>query len=164
MNGKYCNVKFFIFCLDQFKGYFNWELIEMIVEVSNFEEFDIWFFLNGVLFFELVYGLLGKLVIIEGFGEVEFQDVCIEGCYKDMINLSCIGCVLVEGMLEFDDVGLVIGEEVLLLDWGCLQLEGNCLSIEGLCLEGVGSDIIFDGIVFNLFLVFFVDLLNFSWV
>lgn len=161
-NGKYRNAKSSVFRLDQFKGYFNRELIEMTAEVRNFEEPDIRFFLNGVLPLESAYGLLGKPAITEGSGEVEFQDVLIEGRYQDMINPSRIARVSAEGMLEFDDAGLVIGEEALLLDRGRLQLEGNRLSIEGLRLEGAGSDITFEGTAFNLLPVLFADSLNSS--
>ncbi len=161
-NGKYRNAKSSVFRLDQFKGYFNRELIEMTAEVSNFDEPDIRFFLNGVLPLESAYGLLGKPAITGGSGEVEFQDVRIEGRYKDMINPSRIARVSAEGMLEFDDAGLVIGQEALLLDRGRLQLEGNRLSIEGLRLEGAGSDITFEGTAFNLLPVLFADSLNSS--
>ncbi|MCR9100882.1 MAG: AsmA family protein [bacterium] len=161
-NGKYRNAKSSVFRLDQFKGYFNRELIEMTAEVSNFEEPDIRFFLNGVLPLESAYGLLGKPAITGGSGEVEFQDVRIEGRYKDMINPSRIARVSAEGMLEFDDAGLVIGAEALLLDRGQLELEGNRLSIKGLRLEGAGSDLTFEGTAFNLLPVLFADSLNSS--
>jgi hypothetical protein len=159
-NGKYRNNSSSTFRLDQFKGYFNRELLEMTAEVKNFEEPEIKFYLDGVLPLESAYGLLGKPGITDGFGEVEFKGVNIEGRYKDLINPSRIARVVASGELEFDDAGLIIGEEELLLDRGVLRLEGNRLSIEGLRLEGAGSDITFEGTAFNLLPVLFADSLN----
>ena len=56
-NGKYRNNRSSTFRLDQFKGYFNRELLEMTAEVKNFEEPEVKFYLDGVLPLESAYGL-----------------------------------------------------------------------------------------------------------
>ncbi|MEQ8706977.1 MAG: AsmA family protein [Phaeodactylibacter sp.] len=161
-NGKYRNSQSSVFRLDQFKAYFNRELIELTAEVLNFDDPEVKFYLDGVLPLESAYGLLGKPNITDGSGEVEFKGVRIEGRYQDIINPSRITRVAASGTLEFDDAGLVIGEEELILDRGTLLLEGNRLSIEGLRLEGAGSDLTFEGVAFNLLPVLFADSANSS--
>ncbi|NRA51977.1 MAG: AsmA family protein [Phaeodactylibacter sp.] len=156
-NGKYRNAKSSSFRLEQFKGYFNRELIELKAEIENFDDPEIDFFVDGVLPLESAYGLLGDPNITDGSGEVELKGVEIKGRYKDIINPRRISSVAASGILEFDDAGLVIGEESLVLDRGTLELEGNRLSIEGLRLEGAGSDVVFEGHAYNLLPVLFAD-------
>jgi len=159
-NGKYRDNSSSSFTLEKFKAYFNRELVEMRLRLSNFDDPQIDFLLDGVFPLNSAYGLLGNPNITDGQGEVEIKNLQIEGAYSDMVNPSLIGRVKASGALEFDDAGLTINEETLLLDRGQLTLDGNRLSVDGLRLEGAGSDISFKGHAYNLLPVFFADSLN----
>lgn len=159
-NGKYRDNSSSVFTLEGFKGYFNRELIEMEASVSNFDAPEIDFNLNGVLPLETAYSLLGNPKITGGDGEVEIKNISIKGKLADMMAPSRMGRVEASGTLEFDDAALTVGEETLLLDRGELAIAGNKLFINGLRLEGAGSDIAFEGSVFNALPVLLADSLN----
>ncbi len=159
-NGKYRDATSSEFTIEQFKGYFNRELIEMRMNVSNFEDPSLDFILDGVLPLQSAYGLLGNPKIEGGSGEIEFKRIQVAGRYEDMINPSRISRVQASGAVEFDDAGLSIGEESILLDRGELRLEDNRLYINDVRLEGAGSDIAFQGSAFNLLPVLFADSVN----
>ncbi|MCG8328190.1 MAG: AsmA family protein [Chitinophagales bacterium] len=159
-NGKYRDNSSTSFTIEQFKAYFNRELVEMRLQVNNFDDPRIDFFLDGVVPLNSAYGLFGNPGITDGSGEIEIKRLVINGDYEDMINPSRIAQVKASGALEFDDAGLKINEEEMLIDRGVLTLEGNRLAIDGLRLEGAGSDISFKGYAFNVLPVLFADSLN----
>lgn len=159
-NGKYRDATSSSFTVERFKGYFNRELVEMRLHVSNLEDPSLDFNLDGVLPLQSAYGLLGNPKIEGGSGEMEFKNIQVAGQYKDMINPSRISRVQASGAVEFDDAGLSIGEESVVLDRGELRLEGNRLYINDVRLEGAGSDIAFQGAAFNLLPVLFADSTN----
>lgn len=159
-NGKFRDNSSSVFTLESFKGYFNRELIEMRLEVANFDEPVIDFFLDGVAPMESVYGLLGNPQITGGDGEVEIKKLKLKGAYKDMVDPGRIARVEASGSLEFDDATLSVQDEKILFDRGELRLEGNRLAVEGLRIEGAGSDISFMGNAYNVIPVFFADSIN----
>ncbi|MCB9276300.1 MAG: hypothetical protein H6564_19830 [Lewinellaceae bacterium] len=159
-NGKYRDNSSSSFTLENFKGYFNRELVEMRLQVSDFDNPKIDFYLDGVLPMSSAYGLLGNPKITGGEGEVEIKNLHLKGAYDDMRDPARIARVQAGGELEFDDAGLSIDEEKLVLDRGLLKLEGNRLSVENLRLEGAGSDVTFHGAAYNLIPVLFADSLN----
>lgn len=161
-NGKYRDNSSSVFSLDHFKGYFNRELLEMSGQVKNFDDPVITFRMDGVLPLSSFYNVFGKPNITDGFGEIEFKQINIDGRYEDLINPARIRAVSASGELEFDDAGLIIGGEELILDRGVLRITGNQLSIDKLRLEGAGSDITFEGTAFNLLPVLFSDSSNTS--
>jgi hypothetical protein len=159
-NGKFRDNSSSSFTIEQFKAYFNRELIELRLQLLNFDDPSIDFFLDGVIPLNSAYGLLGNPKITDGTGELEIKELQVKGAYADMINPSLIGRVRASGALEFDDAGLTVNDEKLLLDRGTLTLEGNRLAIDGLRLEGAGSDISFKGYAYNVLPVLFADSLN----
>ncbi|MCB0584814.1 MAG: hypothetical protein KDD06_05740, partial [Phaeodactylibacter sp.] len=159
-NGKFRDNSSSVFTLESFKGYFNRELVEMRLEVANFDEPVIDFSLDGVAPLESVYGLLGNPKVTGGSGEVEIKELRLKGAYKDMIDPGRIARVEASGSLEFDDAALSIKDEEILFDRGELRLEGNRMAVEGLRIEGAGSDISFMGSAYNILPVFFADSLN----
>ncbi|MCB9348394.1 MAG: AsmA family protein [Lewinellaceae bacterium] len=159
-NGKFRDNSSSVFTLESFKGYFNRELVEMRLEVANFDEPVIDFSLDGVAPLESVYGLLGNPRVTGGSGEVEIKKLRLKGAYKDMIDPGRISRVEASGALEFDDAALSIKDEEILFDRGELRLEGNRMAVEGLRIEGAGSDISFMGSAYNILPVFFADSLN----
>lgn len=159
-NGKFRDNSSSVFTLESFKGYFNRELIEMRLEVANFDEPAIDFSLDGVIPMASVYGLLGNPQITGGEGEVEVKQLRLKGAYNDMIDPGRIARVEAGGSLEFDDAALSLKDEKILFDRGELRLEGNRLAVEGLRIEGAGSDISFMGSAYNVIPVFFADSVN----
>ncbi len=160
-NGKFRDNSSSVFTLERFKGYFNRELIEMRLEVANFDEPQIDFSMDGVLPLESVYGLLENPKITGGQGEVEIKALRLQGAYADMANPSRIARVTASGALEFDDAGLTLGDgEQLVFDRGEFRLEGNRLAVENVRIEGAGSDITFQGSAYNLLPVLFADSVN----
>lgn len=159
-NGKYRDNSSSSFTISDFRGYFDRELVEMRLRASNFDNPEIDFFLDGVVPLKTTYGLLGNPNITAGRGELEIQALAIEGSYEDMVTPSRIDRVKATGTLEFDDAGLTINEEDMLVDRGRLTLEGNRLAIDGLRIQGAGSDVSFKGYAYNVLPVLFADSLN----
>ena len=159
-NGKYRDNSSSVFTLERFKAYFDRELVEMRLRVADLEAPEIEFFLDGVLPLETAYGLLDNPKITAGSGEIEVKALSLKGAYADMVSSSRINRVKASGALEFDDAGLTVGEESLIVDRGELRLDGNRLFVNDLRLEGAGSDITFRGSAFNIVPVFFADSVN----
>ena len=159
-NGKFRDNSSSVFTLENFKGYFNRELVEMRLEVANLDDPIIDFSLDGVAPLESVYGLLGNPKITGGNGEVEIKNLRLKGAYSDMLDPGRISRVEASGSLEFDDAALSIKDEQLLFDRGELRLEGNRMAVEGLRIEGAGSDISFMGSAYNILPVLFADSVN----
>ncbi len=146
--------------IENLKGYFNRELMELKLRIENFDNPLIDFGANGLIPMASVYRLFGNPRITDGKGEVEFKQLQLRGSYDDMVNTYRIDQVDVGGGLEFDDAGLVINNETLVFDKGILELDGNQLLVKGLKLEGAGSELNFEGQAFNLIPVLFADSLN----
>jgi hypothetical protein len=159
-NGKYRDNSSSSFTIEKFKAYFNRELVEMRFRASDFDDPVIDFSLDGVIPLNSAYGLLGNPGITAGRGELEIKAVELKGAYEDMINPSRIANVEASGAIEFDDAGLTINGEEMIIDRGQLTLDGNRLAIDGLRLEGAGSDVSFKGYAYNVIPVLFADSLN----
>ena len=149
-----------IFEINNFKGYFNRELIESQLKLTNLENPIINLKLDGTLPLESIYTLFDSPIITDGDGEMEIRNLELEGSYDDMINPSRIHRVKSSGTLEFDDAELTINGEDLVLDRGILELRDNELKIDGLKLEGAGSEIIFGGYANNFLPVLLADSIN----
>lgn len=159
-NGKFRDNSSSVFTLENFKAYFNRELVEMRLEVANFDDPAIDFSLDGVVPLESVYKMLGNPNITGGGGEVEIKQLRLNGAYKDMIDPGRIARVQASGALAFDDATLAVKEEEVIFDRGELRLEGNRMAVEGLRIEGAGSDISFMGSAYNIIPVLFADSVN----
>lgn len=159
-NGELRSNRSSVFEIKNLKGYFNRELMGLHLRVENLDDPLIDFELDGILPVEMVYGFIPDERIKSGDGEIEIQNLRIQGRYEDMIETSRIARVKASGTLEFDDASLVIANESLTIDKGLLQLQDNILTIEGLELEGAGSEMEFAGTAQNLLPVLFADSLN----
>ncbi len=149
-----------LFEINNFKGYFNRELLESQLKLTNLENPTINFQMDGTLPLESIYTLFDSPFITDGDGEVEIRNLELEGQYEDMINPSRIHRVKSSGTLEFDDAELTINGEALILDRGILVLKDNELKIERLKLEGAGSEIVFGGYANNFLPVLLADSIN----
>lgn len=149
-----------VFKLHNFKGYFNRELIESELTLSNLQNPSINFRLDGTLPLKTIYPLFDSPLITNGRGEVEIRNVQLEGRYADMINPGRIHRVQSSGIVEFDDASLTINDERLLLDRGILTLKDNQLSIDDLKLEGAGSELVLNGEAQNFLPVLLADSIN----
>mgnify|MGYP006266218461 CR=1 FL=1 len=146
--------------VDEFTGYFNRQLTEMQLTLSNLDDPEIDFTLNGSLPVGAVYGLLGSPSISDGSGELDIENLRINGKYQDMVRTARIGRVQAMGRLTFDDAALTINGERMIFDRGTLDLNGNQLKAEGIKLEGADSDLELSGNAFNLLPVLFADSTN----
>lgn len=159
-NGKFRDRQGAVFAIEDFKGYFNRELLELKLRAENLNDPVVDFQFDGVLPMNSVYGLFGNPGISAGDGEVEIKNLTVAGRYEDMLNPSRIASVKLGGELEFDDAALVINGEKMLLDRGNVKIEGNLLVFSDIKLDGAGSDILLNGTAFNVLPVLFSDSLN----
>lgn len=159
-NGKKRNNAYSVFKVDNFKGYFNRELIESSLRIADLDHPRIEFSLDGVLPLESIYGLLNAASITDGDGEIEIKKLYLKGSLEDMRTPSRIGRVKSSGELEFDDAELVINEEAVVLDKGSLRMKDNSIIVDDIKLEGAGSELVLNGKFLNLIPVLFADSLN----
>ena len=159
-NGKYNNSASTIFNIKNLKGYFNRELIEASLLVSNLDNPKVDFKLDGVLPLSSVYGLFNIPSITGGEGEIEIKDMRVKGRYKDMLLTNKIHNVKATGIFEFDDAGIEINGEDLIVDKGKFQLKGNSLLVNNIKIEGADSEIYLNGKFINILPVLFADSLN----
>lgn len=159
-NGKYRNNRSSTLKIEKFRGYFNRELLDFNLRIDNLDDPQIDFAMDGVFPLKMAYGLLESYRISDGGGEIELKNIKINGRYHDMLSTSHINRVQASGELEFDDAYLTINKEKMMIDNGRLLMQDNTLAIEDLNLEGAGSDIMFQGVAYNLIPVLFADSLN----
>ncbi len=149
-----------LFEVNNFKGYFNRELIESQLKLTNLEHPTINFQMDGTLPLASIYTLFDSPIITDGDGEMEIRNLELEGRYEDMLNPSRIHRVKSSGTVEFDDAELTINGEALVFDKGIVELRDNELKIDELKLEGAGSEIIFGGFASNFLPVLLADSIN----
>jgi len=148
------------FEITNFKGYFNRELIQSKLKVSNLDDPFIDFTIDGVLPLASVYGLLDHPTIKGGDGEIEIKNFRLKGKYKDMLSPSRIGRVKTSGVLEFDDAELKINKEKMMIDKGIIKLIDNSMVLKDVEIEGAGSKMELKGKFVNFLPVLFADLEN----
>lgn len=159
-NGRQRNNRSSVFEIQNLKGYFQRELLEMRLRIENLDEPEVDFAANGAIGMGVLAGLIPDERVTGGQGEVELANLKLRGRYADMISTSRINRVTSEGALVFDDAGLTIKGEKLILDRGRLTLRDNTLALEDLRLQGPGTDLEFRGSAYNLIPVLFADSLN----
>ncbi|MFK7807211.1 MAG: AsmA-like C-terminal region-containing protein [Saprospiraceae bacterium] len=159
-NGNKHTAKTSVFKIDDFKGYFNRELITSSLVITNLEKPKIDFKLDGVLPLEAVYGLLDDKRIKDGDGEIEIENFRLRGLYSDMIKPSRISKVRSSGTIEFDDASLTVNKEELIIDRGSIQILDNSLKLNKVKLEGAGTELYLSGKFLNLLPVLLADSLN----
>lgn len=159
-NGENPSNKSTIFDISDFKGYFNRELIESKLRISDLDDPKIDFVLDGVLPLGSMYGLFNSPSITDGDGEIEIKNLRLKGRYEDMLSTSRIDRVQTSGIIEFDDAELKINKERLTLDKGMFKLMGNSLVVKDVELEGAGNDLKLNGTFLNVLPVLFADSLN----
>jgi len=159
-NGKSRHNNSTVFEISNFKGYFKRELFESSLKVTNLDDPNIDFKLDGVLPLNAVHGLLNSKAITDGDGEIELKKLAVKGRYKDMISPSRISRVKAAGRIEFDDASLTINKQPLLVDKGHLTLQNNSIQVEDIKIEAGDSEIYLDGKFLNLIPVLFADSLN----
>lgn len=159
-NGKYKNNKTSFLEIENFKGYFNRELIEMQLKLVNLDDPSIDFSLDGVLPLASVYGLLDIPTITSGDGEIEIKKLNLDGKYEDMLRTSRISRVDASGIIEFDDASLTINKQKMIIDRGQLEVRDNKLRVKEVKLEGAGSEMLISGDFTNLIPVMFADSIN----
>ena len=159
-NGEFRDNRSAVFRIEDFKAHFKRELIELKLEIADFDDPQIDFYLDGAVPMEALYGFMSNPSISGGSGEIEIEELRLKGAYQDMIDPNRIAGVQASGSLVFDDAAIAIPDEKLVLDRGALRLDGNRLTVENLRLEGAGSDLNFNGTAYNLLPVLLADSLN----
>ena len=159
-NGKKKNNENSFFEISDFKGYFNRELVEGELRVSNFDNPLIDFNLNGTIPIESVYGMLNIPIISDGDGDIEMKKLRIKGNLKDIVSPYGIGRVTTSGELEFYNASMTINDEDITIDKGLLKFNDNSIQVEGLAFEGPGTEIKLEGTFLNFLPVLFADSLN----
>lgn len=159
-NGKERSPKTSVFKINDFKGYFNRELITADLVITDLLKPKIDFKLDGVLPLDAVYGLLDDDRIKDGDGEIEIKNFRLRGRYSDMIKPSRISKVSSSGTLEFDDASLTINKEKIMVDRGAFQILDNSIKLNKVKIEGAGSEIYLSGKFLNLLPVLLADSLN----
>ncbi len=159
-NGKQRTNKYSSFEITDFKGYFNKELLEGGMKISNLDNPLIDFNVDGVLPMESVYKILDYPTVTDGDGDVEFKKIRLKGRYKDIISPYGIGRVDTSGDIEFDDASLTINKQKIVLDKGLLRFQDNSLKVADLVMESPGTEIVLHGTFLNLLPVLFADSLN----
>ena len=129
-NGEKSSNKNTVFDISDFKGYFNRELIESKLRISDLDDPKIDFVLDGVLPLGSMYGLFNSPSITDGDGEIEIKNLRLKGRYEDMLSSNKIDRVQTSGIIEFDDAELKINKERLTLDKGTVKLMGNSLVVK----------------------------------
>ena len=159
-NGKNGSNKDAIFEIGNLKGYFNRELIQSKLRITNLDDPRIELGVDGVVPCKAIYGLLNSPSITSGDGEIEFKNLKLKGKYKDMKNPERIRYVETSGTIEFDDAEFEINKEEIIIDRGKIKLIDNSLLVSDIKLEGAGSEIKVNGKFLNLLPVIFADSLN----
>jgi AsmA-like protein len=159
-NGKERQNKTSFFEISDFKGYFNRKLVNSSLSLSNFDDPKIDFLLNGSLPLASMYGLLNQSIITGGSGVIDIKDLKLRGRYKDMIRTSKIGRVETSGSIEFDDAGLTINGQEVIIEKGGLVIKDNSLLLSGLKINGPDTEINLGGKFLNFIPVLFADSIN----
>jgi len=160
-NGKAQTNKTSSLLINDFKGYFNRELVQMKVKLSNLDDLYLKFLLDGTVPMTSIYGFFENKDISKAYGEIEINKLKIDGRLQDMSNPSRISKVKASGTLEFDDAGLRIKKEKVIIDKGILSFSGNKVYVKGVKIDGAGvKNLTLSGAVYNIIPVLFADSLN----
>ena len=149
-----------VFEVKNFKGYFNRELIESRLKVTNLKNPRIVLDLDGTLPLESIYPLLDNKSITDGSGEMELRKVHVDGYYEDMLRTSRIHKVNLGGIIDLDDASVTINKEEITFDKGTIALKDNQLRLKDVKMEGADSEISFNGYFTNVLPVLLADSIN----
>jgi hypothetical protein len=159
-NGKQRSNQNSSFDISDFKGYFNRELLEGGLRISNLDDPLIDFNLNGTIPLESVYGMLNSPIISDADGDVEIKRLRIKGKLKDISSPYGTRRVTTSGEVEFDHASMTINNEDVTIDKGLLRFDNNSMQVEGLAFAGPGTEIALEGTFLNFLPVLFADSLN----
>ncbi len=148
------------FKLKNLEGYFDRAYFESDFEAVNLDNPNISFYFDGAIPVNALRGFVKSPSVTKGEGILKVKKLYIKGKYKDLSSPRRIARAKASGSLTFDDAGLVINGERMILDRGSLTLRNNNLKIEDVKIEGGNSDLFFNGNVQNLLPVLFSDSLN----
>ncbi len=159
-NGSNQTLRSSVFEIQELQGYFSNRLVEGRLRLSDLEDPYLQVAFNGIVPIKSVFPVLGSPNISRGSGEIEFEDVQLEGRISDMINTSRIYRVRANGTIEFDDALLEINGNRLMVDRGEMVIQNNEVTIKSLEFEGPDTELQFNGNAQNLLPVLFADSLN----
>ncbi len=146
--------------IKDFKGYLQRELIELKLKVKDLDDPYVNASFNGSVPLDAIYKSFGIDAISAGGGDIEVQNLELQGFYDEMINPNLVYRVRTKGVIEFDDAMLKINGEKIEIDKGALQLNDNNLDMRNVVIAGAGSEFELNGSFKNLVPVLLSDSLN----
>ncbi len=143
-----------------FKGYLQREIMELKLKVANLDDPFVDLSFDGAIPLDAIYKAFGSDMITDGSGDLEINNLELQGHYDEMINPNLIYRVKSKGVIEFDDAMLKVNGEKITVDKGFLQLNNNDLDVREMVVEGAGSQLELNGSFKNLIPVLLSDSLN----
>ena len=159
-NGKNQNLKSSYFQISDFKGYFNKKLTTMELDIYNLEDPRIDLEVDGIVPVSSVYKFFNQDILTDPSGELEIQNLKVQGKQNDMRSMANISKVKASGDIDFKQVGLSINDSPFTVDSGSLRLKGNNIQVADVLIAGAESDAMFSGSFKNLIPVMFADSTN----
>ncbi len=134
-----------VFEIQNLRGYYNQEPIEMRLHVANLEDPMIDFAANGVLPMTVLNGLLNMPKVTDASGELEVKNVAFRGRYADMMTQRDSLALLSQGEVVFDDASVNVNGEKIIIDRGRILLENDSFFVQDLVINGPESDLALNG-------------------
>jgi hypothetical protein len=148
------------FALQDFRGYFQRERVELDLSIENLDNPFIDFYANGAIPVGILRGLAANDRITATSGEIKVSELRIRGSYEDFLRPERGNRIQSGGSLVFDDATVEIGGEALTLDRGQVRIIENRLLVENLDFTGPDTELTFSGEARNILPVYFADSLN----
>lgn len=163
-NGNDRNYGTSIFEVQELRGDFGAHELtaQLIAEDLRLDRMRINAGMNGTLPLANIYKLFRNEKLKGGTGLVHIDALKLNGFYQDMISTSRIPRVDIMGNIRFEEAGLTINKEDLVLNEGILRMNDNELTVTNCKVKGAGSDFQLNGTCYNLLPVLFADSLNSS--
>lgn len=148
------------FELNDFKGDFGGQTLNMSVKVSHLEDPIVDFQANGILPLDAAYGLFGDEAITGGDGLLRLNRLSVQGRYADMVSMSGVSRVNASGEIQFEKAALTYHQIPVMAETGFLRLQDNEFRLDSFFLRAGNSDFLVNGNAKNLLPVLFADSLN----
>lgn len=159
-NGRARSDRSTVVDLQRFVGDFEGERFDMRLRVEDLEQPYVDFYLNGAVPMGIVRGFLGIDGIEESQGKLAIDELAVKGRYADMRRAGGISRVHTSGALVFDDAGLTIKNQEVMLERGRVRLDNNAVLVEDVHFVGAGTELEFTGSAYNVLPVLLADSLN----
>ncbi len=155
-NGAAHNASSSVLSMPDFRGTFAKQPLELQLNVKNFDQPYIDFFMNGKIPITSVYGFLVEKSS-EGSGFLTLEKISVQGFLEDMKNINRVPQVKMSGSVAAEQVSLTVPQGRLNVPEGTVVFDNNTIAIQQLNLEGLDNSIVLNGTVSNFLPVFLSD-------